>query len=330
MKTSGSHEIKIFFLALNTGYVEGSLPDQRCVEFYRARSGGGLHCAIVGNVVLPGGSPSNSTTSEMSRDAVWRELATAIRDAGAKPGIQLATAWPQYKGITKFLPEKHEDPVQDYRHVIGHLTKRDVASVFDSLLLGTELAIDAGFEHIQLHAAHGYLFNLLLDERFHTGAKSAWAKVNEWVKGIAERGLESSIRISMFSGDKKLDGTPDATYLQGAIAAEPDYLDISNGFYNISKQLIYPARSQIEARSALTLKFAANYPRQLFIASGMSFALQLPGSFANVHAGICRDLIANPNFLSERDRGCALCMRCHYYTFGRSEVSCGQWPDYAP
>lgn len=324
-KSESFEKRRVFFLAVNTGYVDGTLPDGRCIEFYRARSARGLHCAIVGNVVLPGGSPSNSATSEISRAAIWSDLANAIRGAGAKPGIQLATAWPQYKGMTGFLHKKSDDPIRDYRRVIEEMSETQIEKVFELLNKGTLLAIDAGFEHIQLHAAHGYLFNLLLDERFYFGAKRAWELVSRWVKLVDDYGLESSVRISMLSGDKALDGSSNLTYMQGVMDAGPTYVDVSNGFYNVNKQLIYPNRSKVEERYALTRAIAAENPRQMFIASGLSSPLLWKNSAPNLHIGICRDLIANPNFLAQQDQGCLLCMDCHYYSLKRAQISCGQW-----
>src|SRR4051794_21735254 len=91
-----------FLVGLNTGYVTDGMPDNRYVDFYRSRSSRELHCAIVGNVVIPGGSGSNSSTATISRGSEWTKVTQAISDRGSLPGIQLTTAWHGYVGSKSF------------------------------------------------------------------------------------------------------------------------------------------------------------------------------------------------------------------------------------
>src|SRR5258708_2628456 len=98
-----STDRKYFFLGLNTGFMSNGIPDSRCYEFYARRSRHGLYCAIVGNVVIPGGFGTNMNTPEISNSHAWRHLADAIASNGALPGIQLATAWKGYSGRKKFV-----------------------------------------------------------------------------------------------------------------------------------------------------------------------------------------------------------------------------------
>jgi NADPH2 dehydrogenase len=154
---------KYFFLPVNTGYSSAGLPNERCIEFYASRSRHGLYCAIVGNVVLPNGYESNAACSRISLSSRWRDLASAIAHSGAKPGIQLSTAWKAFEGNRNFLARRPEDALAEYKAVASAMSKRDVRTAIDDLRRGTELALRAGFLHVQLHAAHGYLFSLLLD-----------------------------------------------------------------------------------------------------------------------------------------------------------------------
>jgi len=90
---------RVFFLGVNTGFVANRRPDDRFLEFYARRSSPKLHCAIVGNVVVPNGYGSNEVSPIITPDAVWSELADVIRLRGSLPGIQIATTWEHYTGL---------------------------------------------------------------------------------------------------------------------------------------------------------------------------------------------------------------------------------------
>lgn len=317
---------KYFFLAVNTGFVQGKLPDVRCRAFYRERSRHGLHCSIVGNVVTPGGIGSNEVCAEISSAPAWRQLAESISENGALPGIQLASTWQGYSGMRRFIPKSGAHPLSEYRNLATSLSSQDAQAAFDGLNRGTELAIKAGFRHIQIHAAHGYLFNLLVDPRLSRHAEFALEAIRQWGRGLTEIGVESSVRISIWAGHPVFDDQSALQFL-GSIADLPvSYVDVSAGFYNINKRLIYPSTPQLLSdRFDATLAFASRHPETQVILSGKSALAWDPSLPPNVHIGICRDLIANPDFLLERAKGCALCMKCHYYSRGAPHLTCGQW-----
>lgn len=317
---------KYFFLAVNTGLAVGGVPDDRCRAFYRDRSGNGLHCTIVGNVVTPGGDPSNSSCAEISQDGAWRQLAEAIAERGASPGIQLASAWPGYIGMTRFIARTPVDPLRFYKEVAANLSVKDWVKTYDELRLATELAVDAGFRHIQLHAAHGYLFNLFIDRRLSRCADEALHSIERWLRELSGIGVETSIRFSMRSGYQEFDDQGRYDVMDSLVELGPDYLDASSGFYNVDKRLIYPYRErELSQRADDNLDAAKRHPSMNFILSGKSaFAwdTSLPD---NIHIGICRDLIANPEFMRVRGNGCENRMRCHYYSRGESHLTCGRW-----
>lgn len=317
---------RYFFLAVNTGYVTGSLPDSRCREFYAARSGNDLHCAIVGNVVIPKGLGSNDFCAEISDAPAWRQLAEVIGEKGAVAGIQLSTTWQGYKGMKRFVPYAEEDPLSVYKSLGASISQQQARLVFDGLYRGTELAVKAGFRHIQLHAAHGYLFNLLLDHRLSNHADLAYRSIQRWVGECATSKVESSIRLSLWAGHPELDQHQATRITDDLVSLSADFFDISAGFYNLNKRLIYPSTLELLAdRTAGTLNLAQRHPDRNFILSGRSAGAWDESLPPNVHIGICRDLIANPNFLKDRSEGCSLCMKCHYFSRGTEYLDCGKW-----
>lgn len=317
---------KYFFLAVNTGFVADGVPDARCIDFYRARSGNGLHCTIVGNVVTPGGAGSNDVCAQISKATEWRELAEAISDRGAIAGIQLASAWPTYRGMKRFVGIRGEESIVEYRKVAADISREAVGAAFDGIYRGSELAVEAGYRHIQIHAAHGYLFNLIIDPIFSRYADFSREKICQWARELKSMGVETSIRFSMWTGDAALDGARGNDLMDHVASLPVNYVDASAGFYNINKRLIYPSTSLLlSERVAATLEFAGRHPAMQVILSGRSSCAWDGSLRDNVHIGICRDLIANPDYLRERTRGCTLCMKCHYYSRGESHLTCGEW-----
>ncbi|HEY8263239.1 MAG TPA: hypothetical protein VIG26_02665 [Methyloceanibacter sp.] len=316
---------RTFFVGLNTGYVDANAPDERMVAFYEERSSVRLSCAIVGNVVLPGGHPVNAVTAMMSSDPRWKRLAASIASRGTTPGIQLTTAWEGYQGATSFRPKDWGETIAKSRALAARVGSRQLQQLFSGLRTGTEMAAEAGYRHVQLHAAHGYLFSLLIDRRIYDGAADCLELIASWAKVSAEAGLETSLRISLRTGDDHFDHTG-ATKFQDAASALPvDIVDVSSGFYNIDKRLIYPSTSAIlNDRHRETSDLAVRHPAMQFILSGK--ASEVVDDFSpNVHLGLCRDLIANPRFLDDRSDGCKNSGKCHYHSRGASSVICPRW-----
>src|SRR4029079_8273400 len=112
----------------------------RCFDFYAARSGHGLHCAIVGNVIIPGGVGTNANTAEISDHPAWSRLARSITAKGAVAGIQLATVWPSYEGMKNFVSRAPEDQIQRYRAIADSVGLADIERLFRAVEGGSDLA----------------------------------------------------------------------------------------------------------------------------------------------------------------------------------------------
>ncbi len=317
---------KHFFVGLNTGFVFDKCPDQRCFDFYAARSGHGLHCAIVGNVTIPGGVGTNANTAEISDNPAWRRLADSIAAKGALAGIQLATVWPFYTGMKNFVSRANADEISRRRYMVRSIAVADIERLFLAFRAGSDLAMKAGFGHIQLHAAHGYLLSLLIDCRIYPQADTVLAAIEGWAARSAACGVETSVRVSLRTGDPVFDANGREAFLDQIASLPVDYVDLSSGFYEIDKRLIYPSLASIvRQRREESAAVANRHADREFIFSGKSSPAVEADLPTNLHIGVCRDLIANPDYLRDRDNGCISTMKCHYYSRGEAHLTCGRW-----
>ncbi|MCY1000165.1 hypothetical protein OWM54_23790 [Myxococcus sp. MISCRS1] len=317
-----------FFVGLNTGYVTHGHPDERYIEFYRRRSSPALHCAIIGNVVIPGGFGSNTKTPTLSHTPVWTTVASAIKEQGTLPGIQLATTWEGYIGSKSFRPSTAHETIDRSRQVVRQLGSKKITSILGSLDDATNIALDAGFRHLQIHAAHGYLFNLLIDHRLNENAAEVRSQLARWAMRLTAVHVETSIRISLRSGDEHFDANGRDLFYEQIAGLPFDFIDVSSGFYNINKQLIYPGRPDLlRARRAETIALACRFPSRRFILSGRALLASQQDLPSNLHIGLCRDLIANPNYLADTKKGCVNSGKCHYFSRGTDQLTCAQWTD---
>lgn len=315
-----------FFVGLNTGYVMDGRPDARYVEFYRRRSSPELHCAIVGNVVIPNGHRSNTSTPIISNASEWSSVASGIAAGGSLPGIQLATAWEGYTGSRSFRSRSASETIARSRDVIRKLGADGISTTFAALGDATSLAIDAGFRHLQIHAAHGYLFSLLVDDRINDRAAEILDRLAAWSKKHSSNELETSIRISLRTGDAIFDESGSERFHAQVASLPFDFVDVSSGFYNIDKQLIYPGRHDtLRDRRAETIALANRFPDKSFIFSGRALLEPEASLPENLHIGLCRDLIANPDYLQAPATGCTNSGKCHYFSRGDSHITCPNW-----
>lgn len=317
----------VFFVGLNTGFVTNGEPDERYIDFYRSRSSKELYCVIVGNVVIPGGHASNTSTPTISNSRIWTDVATEISARETLPGIQLATVWEGYHGSRNFRSSDGHKTIAQAKELVRSMSPKDLEQVLDSFEAGAEISWSHGFRHVQIHAAHGYLLSLLVDHRICPYADKVLNRLSLLARNCSDQGIETSIRISLRTGDHSFDDSGRDDF-HAAIAMLPfDFIDVSSGFYNIDKQLIYPARPDtLVNRRKETIYLAENFPGRRFIFSGRALMGHNTNLPANVHIGVCRDLIANPRYLTERRNGCTNSGKCHYFSRGEMHISCPRWP----
>lgn len=317
---------KCFFLAVNTGYVENETPTSKYIDFHAERSGNGLYCTIAGNVLTPQGHGSNNFCARISDKFEWKLLAKEIELRGAKAGIQISTAWDSYIGQKVFKTKHSNSDLETYKNIAKSFAQNEIIQLFSDLQIASDISVAAGFRHIQLHAAHGYLYNLLLDPFFSPQYELSLELTQKWVEKLKAQKIETSIRLSLVTGVVEIDASQ--IRLKETIQLPFDYIDLSQGLYNINKQFVYPSIADIlENRWKMNKEIAKEYPEKRFIASGrlQNITTASRELADNIDLGICRDLIANPNFLVDLKNGCENRMKCHHHSRGEDSLRCGKW-----
>lgn len=143
----------------------------------RAVGGAGLVMTEMTDVSADGRiTPGCAGMYRSDHVAAWRRVTSFVhKHTGSKIGIQLAHAG--RKGSTKRLWEGMDEPLDAGNWPLlaasaipyksGSATPRamdraDMDQVRDDFVRATELAVEAGFDLVELHFAHGYLLNTFL------------------------------------------------------------------------------------------------------------------------------------------------------------------------
>lgn len=152
------------------------------IAFYRARARGGTGMIIVEFCCVHRASgqsePNQLALEDESHVAGHRKLVRAIRDGGAVACLQLqhgggaakrsllqvAEAW----GPSPVFSAKH--PQQQLTRAMTHA---DIEFIIECFGRSAELGVQAGYQAVELHGAHGYLLTQFLSPRFNQ-REDAW------------------------------------------------------------------------------------------------------------------------------------------------------------
>lgn len=144
-----------------TGKAVNGAPGDEMIEYYRERSGDAGLIIVEHEYVSPEGMAHPTQLSIASDDVIpgYRKLAEAIHGQGAAAILQISHAGAA--AINGGLPILAPSAVRtrEDRKFPQEMTVEDIHRVTACYAAAAVRAIEAGFDGVELHGAHGYLLN---------------------------------------------------------------------------------------------------------------------------------------------------------------------------
>lgn len=318
---------KIFFAPINPGYSYNGTIDDRYTEFFIKRAGNGIGICYIGNVAIDTDLRTNEGTAVLlkEQEKEWMYLTNEIRSKGSIPGIQLAWKPVNINMQRNFFCEEKNQFLKIAQKYYEEFVEYDfiVKRFVDKI----EFAKSVGFDLVQIHAAHGYALSLLLSQyvsRVSSPRENKGYKIIEQIINLCKtQNLIFDIRISLYEGweapEKELEYKE--TLFKLLLELGVDMISLSNGFYNLDKNMIYPPKLFGPVLLKDAIYIAHKYPNMVWNVAGNMEQIDFEDIPENLSISIGRQLLVDPLFITKVQNGtkeeiikCTECNRCHYYS----------------
>ncbi len=237
---------RIIKAATFEGMTPGGLASDRLVEFHRAVAAGGIAMSTIAYC-------SVSSEGRTFRDQIWlrdeavpglRRVTNAVHAEGAAAAVQLGHAgWfadPKASGARTLGPSRMFSP-----HGMCFpkaMTAEDVARVTGEYARAARLALECGFDALEVHVGHGYLLSQFLSP-YTNRRRDAWGGSIENRARFpreAVRAVRDAVgsRVAVYAKLNMHDGFPGGLTLAEAIEVARlfeadgtlDALELTGGF----------------------------------------------------------------------------------------------------
>jgi 2,4-dienoyl-CoA reductase (NADPH2) len=313
--------------AHGAGLVVGGLATAADADYGRRRAAGGAAMLIVGGTVT---APESTWRRRIVTEA-WREEAVpgmalraeAIRSEGAVAACQLVHLGRETTGAEMWYapvgPSALRSPREPTRARV--LSDDDIEDVIEGFRVSALHASQAGFQVLELHAAHGYLLaqflsaasNLRRDGADAAGRARIVARIVEAVRASAP-GLMIGIRLSVEGADEAGHSPDGLAALLPHIAPVVDYVNLTAGVRTTYvKDMATEAPPLLDAIDL----FRPLVERPLLISQAFRRGDQIEQALSSGAdlVGVARPLIADPDFpvklLSGREAAIRPCVSCN-------------------
>lgn len=222
----------------------GAVPNELMAEYYRQRASAGL-IITEGTAPAPEGLGYARIPGLFNEEQVrgWRLTTDAVHEAGSHVFIQLMHAGRIFhelnlpagaKGVAPSAIAAAGQMWTDQQQLQPHGTPRalsteELAKVRDQFVRSAELAIEAGFDGVELHGANGYLLEQFLHPQSNQRTDAYGGSVRNRARFVLEvtRGVadaigadRTGIRLSPWSKANDLTHYPEIDEAYGYLAEE--------------------------------------------------------------------------------------------------------------
>ncbi|MEE8413676.1 MAG: NADH:flavin oxidoreductase [Dehalococcoidales bacterium] len=271
-----------------------------------------------------------------------KRLVEAVHQGGAKIAIQIThsginSGYLRQQGIALQVVS----PRNGLKALQQEMTDGDIEALIDDFVLATQRAIEAGFDIVQLHGAHGYMMSQFLSplsnqrtdrwggsdanrRRFHL-------EMIKKIRQVIGRDFPLMIKFGVMEDrEGGLSLSESVKTAQEMVEQGIDALEISSGGSRGSiPRLAEDGSEQVVFRDrAAAVKKAVNVP--VILVGGIR---SLPMATKILHSGdvdliaMCRPFIREPDLMVRWQRGevePATCISCNKCMPGERVLSCGE------
>lgn len=151
----------------SSGLAQGK-PSQDTIDYYQARNQSAAMIIAEFHYVSENGGPCGTTRADRQQLAAksphnfagLQALAKTIKSAGNKAILQIHhggrhAGWLQKTGQEVLAPSAKDFPFLDYP--VREMTHEEIMAIIDDFANATELAVQAGFDGVEIHGANHYL-----------------------------------------------------------------------------------------------------------------------------------------------------------------------------
>jgi N-ethylmaleimide reductase len=224
---------------------EGNVPTALMAEYYRQRASAGLIVTEATQVAPEGqGYPSTPGIHTSAQVDGWRQVTKAVHERGGKIALQLwhvgRISHPSFQpggrlpvAPSAIAPEGNAHTASGPRPFVAPraLEAAEIPGIVAQYARGAELAMDAGFDGVEIHGANGYLVDQFLRDGTNRRTDGYGGSVENRVRFLLEVvtavstavGAErTGIRLSPLSPYNSMsDSDPETTFLAAVNALRP-------------------------------------------------------------------------------------------------------------
>lgn len=270
-------------------------PTRQLIEAYRHLAASGVGLLISGNVMIDGSAleaPRNVVIEDSRHLPQLRRWAAVTRGTDARFILQLSHPGRQtMRGLAVAGRRQEVVSPSDVRLTVGGrmfrpprpLADEEIVGLVERFASAARVAAEAGFDGVQLHAAHGYLLSQFLSPQVNRRTDRWGGSLDNRMRFLLEvvRAVHAAtprtflLAVKLNSADFQRGGfdADDALVVARALEREGVHLiEVSGGTFE-SVATTAPQRESTRSREAYFLEFAERF------ASELTVPIMLTGGF---------------------------------------------------